>query len=92
MIKNERTIRSFTGVVRPSSTVELTAARAEDHDSCPPLPEPRFSQQPLDIMRPDGSFEPVQYEKQRSLLRAIEVMQVDEVSVGRFKSFNSSIM
>jgi hypothetical protein len=40
-------------------------------------------------MRPDGTLETMKQDQERSVVRAVEVMDVEEVAIGRVESLHS---
>jgi hypothetical protein len=92
MTDQKRDVSSLTGMVEATGPVQLGAARTEDHCCSAPAALSGFSEQALDIMRLDRALQTVKQDQERSVVRAFEVMDVQEIAIRRVEPLQSGFV
>src|SRR5689334_14890199 len=85
-------IGRFAGVIKTYEAVGLIAAGSENQDGRLPAAPERFREKCLDVMRANSTLQSVEQEQKRSSLLHIEVMQLDEIAVGRLQPLDRCLM
>jgi hypothetical protein len=79
-------IAGVAGAITPRQPIGLTAAAAKMHDHAAPTVTRDRRQQAENVVRIAGAFQPMQNDRERSLVAGGPV-QIQEVAIGQFQPF-----
>ena len=89
-VERELQIPGFAGVIETRRAIWLVAATAKNQKIGSPSTSRRFAKKAGDIVRTDGSLEPMEKKETRRSDGSVEAMDIDEVSVGSLPSLDAS--